>query len=143
MFYFDLSNQNICTGKKSWKIRCQNRSSKVSVAHNENRKNSKVINKDKVYDIKDFQVKKSGCGETFVINFNDDDDDNVENNKNKKKPLRLLQKVRPKPERLKSASSTLTSSSSQVKKSSLRPKKKNHASKERGGQGGKKTLHSV
>ena len=142
MFYFDLSNQNICTGKKSWKIRCQNRSSKVSVAHNENRKNSRVINKDKVYDIKDFEVKKSGCGETFVINFNDDDD-NVENNKNKKKPLRLLQKVRPKPERLKSASSTLTSSSSQVKKSSLRPKKKNHASKERGGQGGKKTLHSV
>ena len=73
MFYFDLSNQNICTGKKSWKIRCQNRSSKVSVAHNETCKNSKVINKDKVYDIKDFQVKKSGCGETFVINFNDDD----------------------------------------------------------------------
>ena len=45
----------------------------MSVAHNENRKNSKVINKDIVYDIKDFQVKKSGCGETFVINFNDDD----------------------------------------------------------------------
>lgn len=108
----------------------------MSVANNETRKNSKVINKD-VY-IKDFEVKKSGCGETFVINFHDDIEKQLSNKK--KKPLRL-QQVRPKASsetRLKSAS-TLTSSS-QVKKSNWRPKKKNHASKERGGQGGRKTL---
>ena len=99
----------------------------MSVANNhETRKNSKVISRD-VY-IKDL-VKKSGCGETFVINFDSD----IEVSNKKKKPLRL-QQVRPKASETRLKSAFAGSSQQQSK---WRPKKKHNHASQGGGQGGK------
>ena len=114
-FESEIEDEYTSMGSKSTR-----RPSKISNGPNteKSRKNSKVI-KD-VY-IKDL-VKKSGCGETFVINFDSENELNK-----KKKPLRL-QQVRPKGSETRLKSAFVGSESRQ------RPKKKNHANK-----GGKAT----
>ena len=110
--YYESDFESDFEDETSMGSKTTRRPSKVSFP-NESRKHSKVI-KD-VY-IKDL-VKKSGCGETFVINFDSENELNK-----KKKPLRL-QQVRPKGSETRLKSAFVGSESRQ------RPKKKNHANK--------------